>query len=46
MAPSDLKPCTPAKTYLKAKIYIYNKYFGIFHVFDTKIMRFSNENMM
>ena len=41
MAPSDLKSCTPTKTHLKAKIYIYNKYFGISHVFDTKIMRFS-----
>ena len=41
MAPSDLKSCTPTKTHLKAKIYIYNKYFGTSHVFDTKIMRFS-----
>ena len=44
MAPSDLKPCTPTKTHLKAKIHIYNKYFGISSVFDTKIRRFSNEN--
>ena len=46
MVPSDLKPCTPTKTDLKAKIHIYNKYLGIFSVFDTKISRFRNKNMV
>ena len=45
MAPSDLKPFTPTKTHLKAKIYIYNKYYGISHVFDTKIMHLKSKEI-